>query len=41
MYNIVVDVTMKMADNGGRRSQLPANVNFELIIRVLQSDITD
>ena len=36
---IVVDVTMNMAEYGGQRSQQPANVNFEPIIRGLQSDI--
>ena len=38
---IVVEVTMNMAEYGSRRSQQPANVNFEPIIRGLKSDIFD
>ena len=34
-------VTMNMAEYGRRRSQQPANVNFEPIIRGLPSDIFD
>ena len=32
---------MKMAEYSSRRSHLPANVNFEPIIRGLKSDIFD
>ena len=37
--HIVVEVNMNMAEYGSQRSQQPENVNFELIVKGLKSDI--